>query len=36
MVRVGILTLSDRAAAGTYEDRSGAIIRELVVGRLGA
>ena len=36
MVRVGILTLSDRAAAGTYEDRSGAVIRELVVGRLGA
>ncbi len=36
MTRVGILTLSDRAAAGTYEDRSGAIIRELVVERLGA
>jgi len=36
MVRVGILTLSDRAAAGTYEDRSGAVIRELVAERLGA
>jgi molybdopterin adenylyltransferase len=36
MVRVGILTLSDRAAAGTYEDRSGTAIREMVVERLGA
>lgn len=36
MTRVGILTLSDRAAAGTYEDRSGQVIRELVLERLGA
>jgi molybdopterin adenylyltransferase len=36
VTRVGILTLSDRAAAGTYEDRSGAVIREMVVERLGA
>jgi gephyrin len=34
--RVGILTLSDRAAAGVYEDRSGQVIRELVLERLGA
>lgn len=36
MIRVGILTLSDRGAAGEYEDRSGPVIRELVVERLGA
>jgi len=36
MTRVGILTLSDRGAAGEYEDRSGPVIRELIVGRLGA
>ena len=36
MTRVGILTLSDRAAAGVYEDRSGQVIRELVLARLGA
>jgi molybdopterin adenylyltransferase len=36
MARVGILTLSDRGAAGDYEDRSGPLIRELVVERLGA
>ena len=36
MTRVGILTLSDRAAAGTYEDRSGMAISEMVVERLGA
>lgn len=36
MTRVGILTLSDRGAAGEYEDRSGPVIHELVVGRLGA
>ena len=36
MIRVGILTLSDRGAAGDYEDRSGPVIRELVVERLGA
>ncbi len=34
--RVGILTISDRGAAGVYEDRSGPVIRELVTGRLGA
>ena len=36
MTRVGILTLSDRGAAGEYQDRSGPLIRELVVARLGA
>jgi molybdopterin adenylyltransferase len=36
MTRVGILTLSDRGAAGEYEDRSGPAIRELMVERLGA
>jgi molybdopterin adenylyltransferase len=36
MTRVGILTLSDRGAAGEYEDHSGPIIRELVVERLAA
>jgi molybdopterin adenylyltransferase len=36
MTRVGILTLSDRGAAGEYEDRSGPVIRELVVERLAA
>jgi molybdenum cofactor synthesis domain-containing protein len=36
MIRVGILTLSDRGAAGDYEDRSGPVIRKLVVDRLGA
>jgi molybdopterin adenylyltransferase len=36
MIRVGILTLSDRGAAGEYEDRSGPVIRDLVVERLGA
>jgi molybdopterin adenylyltransferase len=36
MTRVGILTLSDRGAAGEYEDHSGPAIRELVVQRMGA
>ncbi|UCC87226.1 MAG: MogA/MoaB family molybdenum cofactor biosynthesis protein [Anaerolineales bacterium] len=36
MTRVGILTLSDRGAAGEYEDRSGPVIQEMVVQRLGA
>jgi len=36
MPRVGILTSSDRAAAGEYEDRSGPVIYGLVVERLGA
>ena len=36
MIRVGILTLSDRGAAGEYEDRSGPVIRDLVTDRLGA
>ena len=31
MSRVGILTLSDRGAAGEYEDRSGPLIRELII-----
>jgi molybdopterin adenylyltransferase len=36
MIRVGILTLSDRGAAGEYEDHSGPVIRDLVVQRMGA
>jgi molybdopterin adenylyltransferase len=36
VIRAGILTLSDRGAAGEYEDNSGPIIRDLVVERLGA
>ncbi len=34
MIRVGILTLSDRSSAGEYEDRSGPVIRELVLHHL--
>jgi gephyrin len=34
--RVGILTISDRSAAGVYEDKSGPIIRQLVTERLQA
>lgn len=36
MIRVGILTVSDRGARGEYEDRSGPAIRDLAVERLGA
>jgi molybdopterin adenylyltransferase len=36
MPGVGILTMSDRGAAGEYNDRSGPVIRDLVVERLGA
>ena len=36
MTRVGILTLSDRGAAGEYQDHSGPVIHELVVQRMGA
>lgn len=35
MRRVGILTVSDRASAGQYEDRSGSLIAEIVEKRLG-
>jgi len=34
-VQVGILTISDRASAGEYEDRSGPLLREIVEGELG-
>lgn len=34
--RVGILTVSDRSAAGVYQDKSGPIIRQLVTERLKA
>jgi molybdopterin adenylyltransferase len=34
--RTGILTISDRAYHGEYRDLSGPVIRELVIGRLGA
>ncbi len=33
-IRVGILTISDRAYSGEYEDESGPIIREIVETRL--
>ena len=33
-MRVGILTVSDRAASGDYEDRSGPVIRDFVENRL--
>jgi len=36
MIRVGILTVSDRGARGEYRDLSGPAIRELVTERLGA
>jgi molybdopterin adenylyltransferase len=32
--RIGILTVSDRAAAGTYEDRSGPAVRAVLEGAL--
>ena len=34
-VRVGILTISDRAAQGVYPDESGAILRQRVVEQMG-
>lgn len=33
---VGILTVSDRSAAGTHQDKSGPVIHRLVTGRLNA
>ena len=36
VIRVGILTVSDRSAAGEYQDRSGPVLRGLVTERLGA
>ncbi|MFQ5611339.1 MAG: molybdopterin adenylyltransferase [Anaerolineae bacterium] len=36
VLRVGVLTISDRGAAGAYEDRSGAIIRKMVSGQMPA
>ncbi|MGC8879981.1 MAG: MogA/MoaB family molybdenum cofactor biosynthesis protein [Anaerolineae bacterium] len=36
MMRVGILTISDRASAGQYEDRSGAVLRDAVATELKA
>jgi molybdopterin adenylyltransferase len=35
-IRVGVLTISDRASAGEYEDRSGPLLERLVAERLGA
>jgi molybdenum cofactor synthesis domain-containing protein len=35
-IRAGILTVSDRGYRGEYEDLSGPVIRQLVVGTLGA
>ena len=34
--RVGILTVSDRSASGVYEDRSGPVIRQIILDKLGA
>jgi len=34
MIRVGVITLSDRAYSGEYEDKSGPLIREFVEARL--
>lgn len=34
--RVGILTVSDRGSRGEYRDLSGPVIREVIVGSLGA
>ncbi|MBI1879724.1 MAG: MogA/MoaB family molybdenum cofactor biosynthesis protein [Chloroflexi bacterium] len=34
--RVGILTISDRSAAGVYKDKSGPMIRQIVIERLNA
>ncbi|HXW01298.1 MAG TPA: MogA/MoaB family molybdenum cofactor biosynthesis protein [Anaerolineae bacterium] len=34
--KVGILTVSDRSAAGVYEDKSGPLIRQIVIERLNA
>jgi gephyrin len=33
--RIGVLTVSDRSAAGVYEDRSGPVIRQLIQDKLG-
>jgi molybdenum cofactor synthesis domain-containing protein len=35
-IRVGVLTISDRAAAGQYEDRSGPLVGQMAKERLGA
>ncbi|MCC7354749.1 MAG: molybdopterin adenylyltransferase [Anaerolineae bacterium] len=35
MFRIGILTVSDRASRGEYDDHSGPAIRQFVTGRLG-
>ncbi len=35
-IKVGVLTISDRSAAGIYEDKSGPVIRDIVVERLNA
>ncbi len=34
-IRAGVLTISDRASAGEYEDASGPLIRRMVAERLG-
>ena len=36
MIRVGILTVSDRGHRGEYEDKSGPALRGMVIDRLGA
>jgi gephyrin len=34
--KVGILVISDRGSAGTYEDRSGPVIRQIITNKLDA
>ncbi len=36
MIKAGILTISDRSAAGVYQDKSGPLLRELVTEKLNA
>jgi gephyrin len=35
-IKVGVLTISDRSAAGIYEDKSGPVIQDIVIERLNA
>jgi molybdopterin adenylyltransferase len=35
VIRVGVLTISDRAASGQYEDQAGPALQEIVTQRLG-
>jgi molybdopterin adenylyltransferase len=33
-VRAGVLTISDRASAGEYEDKAGPLLKDMIIGRL--